>query len=574
MSSDPLAGESLREPELVAGVLSEEPALVESVESPAADNSQNAESGAGSYHFLHWSSLFFDIISRFRQYLIPLIFAFLSARNQDWFFGVLAGVFLIGSLMRTFVRYFTLQYGIANGELVVKQGLIFRSIRTVPTRKIQNVNLRQTIFHRVLGVYEVHVETASGQEAEVVLRVLARAQVDSLRQEIFASRPVVGTGTSSVKAINSSGEVSAVDRFGADVQVSENLIDGVAVDSTLSERLLLKIPAGWLVKVGLASNRGWLVVGVAIGLFFQFGSFDDERWIKQAINFIGNAFDALHLGFLQYVLLAVIGLILLKLFGIVWYFTRFFGYRLTRAGDDLRITCGLLTSYSATIPRKRIQVISVQSSWLMRQMGVVRICIETAGGGGNDNDKENSHTQITRSSFVPALAEDDVPRLISELRPDLKWVPEDLHWVSAAGKTAYRRARINLIVSLVITGVVSWFYWPWGLGVILLLGPWSLLQARLYARSLKYARTADGVIFRGGVLTRKTSLAFFDRVQTLSVSQSPFDRRWRMAAITIDTAAAGPADHPLTIPYLDAPFVLEEIEALRYHVATHRPQWG
>jgi putative membrane protein len=47
---------------------------------------------------------------------------------------------------------------------------------------------------------------------------------------------------------------------------------------------------------------------------------------------------------------------------------------------------------------------------------------------------------------------------------------------------------------------------------------------------------------------RSASLARYSKVQVVSVGESPFDRRWRMASVSADTAGGG--SHRITIPYL------------------------
>jgi membrane protein YdbS with pleckstrin-like domain len=40
-------------------------------------------------------------------------------------------------------------------------------------------------------------------------------------------------------------------------------------------------------------------------------------------------------------------------------------------------------------------------------------------------------------------------------------------------------------------------------------------------------------------------------MQTVSMGQSPFDRRRRMASVAVDTAGAGNLGHRIHIPFLD-----------------------
>ena len=91
---------------------------------------------------------------------------------------------------------------------------------------------------------------------------------------------------------------------------------------------------------------------------------------------------------------------------------------------------------------------------------------------------------------------------------------------------------------------------------------------------MRYARQDDLLVYRSGVLNRKTSMTFFDKVQTISVEQSPFDRRWGMASLTVDTAAAGPAEHRISVRYLDEGFAQAELAEIRIAASRFTPDFG
>jgi len=59
------------------------------------------------------------------------------------------------------------------------------------------------------------------------------------------------------------------------------------------------------------------------------------------------------------------------------------------------------------------------------------------------------------------------------------------------------------------------------------------------------------LVYRSGTWERKTSITFHDKLQSVTLNQSPFDRRWKMATLKVDTAASGPADHRIEVKYLD-----------------------
>ena len=83
---------------------------------------------------------------------------------------------------------------------------------------------------------------------------------------------------------------------------------------------------------------------------------------------------------------------------------------------------------------------------------------------------------------------------------------------------------------------------PWGAMIGLLALPLLLWLASRKGRSMSYARTTFGLAYRSGIIKRKLSLTFFERIQAVRWNQSPFDRRWEMATLSVDTAGAGPAN--------------------------------
>jgi putative membrane protein len=257
---------------------------------------------------------------------------------------------------------------------------------------------------------------------------------------------------------------------------------------------------------------------------------------------------------------AVVGLLLVRLLGVGWFILRFFGYRLTRSGSDFKISCGLFTKVSATVPIRRIQLISVHRSWTMRLLGLASIRIETAGGSASG--QEDATKTVSKRWFIPVLPETRVNELMGIIRPELDWDEKAFDWKPLSHRAASRMLRIGILVSLflVLVGLAASRPWGWLPGVAL--APIIIWYELKRSRSTRYVRIGEGVVFRSGVLTRKTSVTFFEKIQAASFSQSPFDRRWGMGTFAIDTAASGPANHTIAIPYLDEDFAKSEYDAV------------
>ena len=483
------------------------------------------------------------------------IFSAAKGNSTGLFFAV---AFFVPALVYSAFRFFTLRYKIDKGELVVKQGLFFRRVRTVPINRIQNIDLVQNPLHRLFRVAEVRIETASGTEPEAILRVLSMGKLSELRDQIFADHKFSNT-TAAVLAGADSDSGLTINVAEQSVRSTHRSANGVT---------LLEIPGRWLLKAGIASNKGMLLIGILYGAWYQFDleeQIDLDRIKKALPTLDGSIVNTLKIIALVFAVLA-----LLRLFSVIWFFLRFHGYRLTLYGEDLRISCGLFTKISATVPRNRIQFISIHRPLFLRWFGLASFRIETAGGGGMSKSATNS---VSRRWFIPVVAEDRIAELVNYLRPGLVWNEHSLDWKSLASGTAKRLMRLAAIQSLVVAGTGFAISRPWGGMAGLVILPLALLWARKKSRAMRYVRSEDYVVYRSGIFNRKTSLTFFDKVQTVGVKQTPFDRRWKMATLFVDTAASGPAEHSICVRYLDHAFAHEEFATISTVASRHQPEF-
>ena len=560
--------------------------LIDSTEGPDALNLEPATLEL-PLKFLHPSSLIFDLLAHVRSYLVPLGFGLFGAAKGDVGLLIISGILFVPAVLRSMFRYFTLRYRIEDAHLIVDQGLVFRKTRSIPVHRIQNIDLTQNVLHRIFKVAEVKIETASGTEAEAVLRVLSMEEFGVLRKAIFAgkaseaaeqsSKPLVETelvgATTSLADVPSAmgGSYLAGDSFNdSHVNSDQQPAQQDTVDHSSLEEIW-KIPLFDLVKAGLASNRGLVMLGIGLITFDQF---TDDGY-KSIFAFLTDHLPedtSSQRFYLQVIAASVIGFVLLRLVGIVWYLLRFYDYRLVRRGDDLRVSCGLLTRVSATIPRQRIQFISVQQNLIMRWFRVATIRIETAGGA---TDKGKPSQSIGKTWFMPVIPVSEVRQIVNLLRPDIDWLPQDFNFHGLAPRASTRMVRLAFVKAFLFAAAVALIYCQfsrtlemqaliWGGVAGLVALPALILFAKKKAASRKYARIENAVVYRTGVFGRKTSVTFFDKLQNVACFQTPFDRRWKMATLAIDTAAAGPAGHQIVTKYLDAEFAKSELKTLRW----------
>jgi len=478
---------------------------------------------------LHPISLLFTIGGAARNLLFPALFVLFMSRGRDYEAWYL--VLFLPAVAGYLVRYLSYRYRLGRDDLVIREGILSRNVRHIPYARIQNINLVQNPLHRWFGVAEVRLETASGGKPEAVMRVLALDAVDELRGRVFRGRDL------------------AADRQQAD--------DGeplaVSVERPQAQgHTLLSLSLGDLVVYGLISNRGLVVVAAALGLLSQSGFFESrfEQWLKRlsettALPDVGS----LQGRAMTIAVLAVLGLvaavIVMRVLSVLWAIYKLYGFRLRRLGDDLRVEYGLWTRVSATIPRHRIQLLSVHASRLHRLFGRASVYAETAGGGGEEGERGRAQDRLW---LAPVIRGEQVAALVAEVLPEIEL--DSVEWRPVEPRAQRRLAVRGLVVLLLVTGAAAGILRWWSL-VLLPLGlPFVLLHARRWVASAGWAVTNSVVLFRSGWWGRRWSAVRFGKIQVVSLIRSPFDRRHRMATVAVDTAGAGRIGHRVAVPFL------------------------
>jgi len=234
-----------------------------------------------------------------------------------------------------------------------------------------------------------------------------------------------------------------------------------------------------------------------------------------------------------------------KLLSLAWIIIKFYGFTLTAHGGVLRAEYGLLTKITATIPRHRIQLLSVKRGPLQRWLGRASIQVETAGG--RDEDEGSS---VDRLWLAPLIHESEVAGLLENVQPQIDLGSIDWQPLAAGARRRLLRKSL-LLVSLASIGLCLVLNLsPWGLLLLVPGLPFAILHSALYVRHAGYARTDGAIYYKSGWWERRMSIVRCSKIQALSLVESPFDRRNDMAGLAVDTAGAGRVGHRVQIRYL------------------------
>ncbi|HRN61268.1 MAG TPA: PH domain-containing protein [Luteimonas sp.] len=489
---------------------------------------------------LHPWSWLFVLLGSLRQFLIPLlVLVVFGGRREDGVQLVAAGVAVAILALVSVWRYFTYRYRIDGDSLFIRSGVLERSLRQVPFSRIHNVELRQTLLHRLFGVAEVKLESAGGTKPEAQMRVLKLDDALALERLIRHRGP------------------------GADTAAE--------VDAPDAGEPLLALSTGEIVRLGLISNRGMIVVGAAFALAWQVLPDNAFRQVfdyvrREAFGYAAQLNGGWASTALALAGLVLLALVLLRAFSVLLALLRYHGFELREHGRRLTVERGLLARVRSSVSRRRIQAWTLRESLLHRLFRRRSLGIDTAGSHGGDGEQQRRDPP----ELAPIATPEACDALLRPLLDGVDWPPAD--W-----RPLHRHAWLRLLLGDVVFAALlaaglGWYFGPWGLLGLLWL-PWGWLLATRHARFAGYHVDATLVAVREGWWSRRWRFAEIDKLQALSLQQSPLDRRFGMASLWLDTAGATPMSVPLRVRYLPEDEARALAATLGAEVARRKLRW-
>lgn len=462
----------------------------------------------GDYKRIHPLTMVIELGRFLRQFALALVvfaFTFLRGGSGDTFelFATGIGAFaVVGAL----VRYLTYGYRVQSGVLSIKQGVITKKNRTIPLDRIQNINISRSVLHRLLGLADLQIETAGGAEPEARLSALTEADARVLRADLLAQSGLE-------KPPAAEGEAPAESRVVYQATPREIFYAGA------TENRALAIIAALM---GLTAFGGQ--EELADGLLDQIPMVERTDWRFWAIAVLGFLFIgwlvSIGSAFLQY-----------------WNFTLRF------SGSDLRRKYGLANQVENIVPLRRIQIVRIAQSPLQRLFSFAKMHVETAGSMISQATQSGQQQQASSGSVIaPLLGTDRVPGMLQMVLLSARW-PES-GWRKISPKSIARRLRAALfggiIPALVIGGAghLSDRY-PWWWGAVAYAGflALSYVGAVLRYRTTRWHRQEETMVAQEGVLGRSAKVAPVGKIQSLTVRQSPIQRRLGLISMSFRAAA-------------------------------------
>lgn len=499
------------------------------------------------------------VLLRYRTYLAPGIAIGMSA---------LAAVAVL--------RWWFFRYRIAEDRILIQEGVVNRTALDIPFDRIQGINVNRRLVERVVGLVTVVIDTPGTQAAE--------GHLPSVRPEV--ADQVLGR----VEAHRGPGAADGPDTHPEREEPEAGILQ--------------KLSAAELVRLGLANPPVLLlaILPVAYGV-----RLDD--WVMAMFGFFDTAKTTLGgYGVGTLVTAAVLGLGLLILgsaAGIVHKGVKYHGFTVWREGSAFCSRAGLFTRRQVAVRIRKMQQLRLDQGLVYRRFRRYRLSCPTIGMP-LDADEDDAGPDADGLD-IPFADGGVVERLRAQVfrreGRSLSLLPEAGTFTRVSRYYLRARAlRLCLVtlpagVGALFMALYAWmlivergmresgadigtaehselwtqFIHNWGVAALV----WSVACVLLAIpiswqrwRRRGYMCDEDGLASRTGVLGYGVEALLFRKAQTVTVKQSPLQRRHGLATLAVGTACGS-----VSVPYIDHGAACRLRDHVLYRAESSERRW-
>ncbi|ASK89261.1 PH domain-containing protein [Sphingorhabdus sp. SMR4y] len=467
------------------------------------------------FRHLHPLSIILKSLSMIGRNIVAIAVLHFSLFDQNIAYTMLAALALVALVVGvTALIWSRFTYQVTDREIRIRSGLLNRNNRSIPFDRIQDVSLEQKLPHRLLRLATVALETGAGGGEDGQLEALTRSDAEELRDTIR-----------DYKARRSAASPRSIEQLVTDEAPPLFAMDNrrIFIAGLFNFSFVLLAILG-----ALAQNLDFLLPD-----YF----FDPRNWFDALSN--QEIIDGLSFWMrIAGVLGAIFSLVIIGFVsGIIRTFIREYGFRLDRVDSGqpgFRRRRGLFTLTDMVMPIHRVQAAIIQTGPVRQRFGWYHLKFKSLAG---DASGESDH------SAAPCATRAEIDAVLDQcaIRSPGGTVP--FHQVNSA--LWWRRALLAVLLLAAIAMTSGTLFHSGFYLVLLLAGPVSLVLI-LSWRQHQYV-LSDGQLFvRSGWWRRRLTLLPLSKIQTVDVSQTPWDHPLDLATIIIGIAG-GSAIAPLTI---------------------------
>lgn len=503
-----------------------QPRATSAVANETAVAEPTAMSPTGVDSRLHPFTLWLPALDTLVRSIVPMVIGSFFAGPV--FVGAFFALFvLLPVFVYHAIRFYTVSFRVANGEIMIRSGLLSRRERRIPYDRVQEVEIHQGVFHRLLRCAKVDISTAGSDAQEAALNVLLKSTAEDLKRAVSQQQSVAPTQDESL-VLDDDRELKNASDFAFELDWRTLVLGGLSskvvatiggvVGAIAYFKFFVGMGSEWMSRV---SDRVEKEVGEQNPMAAIMDPWQPDLPDTGVLGFVFSFWTDETLP--KSILLALLGLGV----AIAAYALRYYAFRLARSHDLLSTSHGLLTYRQGTLARDRIQALKLEESLLRRWFGMAAVRVDSAGDNTQVDENKNRDVLVPGAKLADAeeIARQAIPGLTS-LKPV---------WNRISPKAIMRGSKKGwLLVTLAMLQTVAAGHWIWLMWIPAF--PLIYLFNYKWYQHTGYWSSDDYVLVRKGWVNRSTVCIPTRNIQSVALQQSPFDRRLQLASLSIDIA--------------------------------------
>ncbi|MED4633463.1 PH domain-containing protein [Peribacillus frigoritolerans] len=397
-------------------------------------------------------------------------------------------VYLVWKVISVILKWYTYKYQIKDGTLYITSGLVSKSYRTVPLHKVQNVQQRTTLFHKIFRLTSLTFETGmTGDQGSVPFEMISRKEAERLEGE-YASKQ----------------ELPVIDI--SEERIAEDMEPAIekTIHFTPSKHDVLK-----------ASFTSLSFLALIPILATLYNTLDDFIDLENTEGFLAKLLDTWWI-----ITIVITGLICVAVvFGIVSTFVKYGKYEISSDHDRIYIKKGGLDESAFSIRKEKVQAIEITQSIIKRVLGLAEVKLISAGSTGDE--------ELETNTLYPFLSIERAYEMVEEILPAYK-VERSMRSLS---KQAFKIRMLRPSFFWILSTLAIYYFKPslWYISLILLVLIYTL-RIMDYKNS-RYLLNDEFIQFKSGSLETSLFITKRSKVIQIEVERSKLQKLFGLATI-------------------------------------------
>lgn len=443
--------------------------------------------------------MIFDLWKMIKNISFVFVFLFILKYSSEsmfiYYLRLAFFAYIIYSPISYLFKWRAYKYVFKDNAVHIYEGVFIKQHRSVPLKKVQNIQKKTTIFHRIFAVTSITLETgADGEEASVKFDVISRGEADEIERAIPISMEEVA--------------------YAADANVLDDEGTGFERTKTELKRTIHFSPIKRDVIKAVFTSLSFLAF---VPIVFSFIYKLDEIFELQAD--LKGIYHTLSGHWWMIALLVILLMVIAIVYGMISTFIKYGKYEISSDQEQIFIKKGVLAENAFSIRKGNVQAVQITQSLMKRILGLAEVKLISAGSLGEGLSDTNS--------LYPFLPVNRAYSMVEELLPDFR-VDSTLNKLP---RKSFIVRMLHIPWFVIIATILILIFKPglWFLTIIFCLFVYILRMLNYWNTGFKI--DDHFIYFKSGSLETDVFITKRDKIIEIAVTRTRLQRMYGLATI-------------------------------------------